>query len=72
MTVNELPVGWVKCTIKDIGNVVSGGTPSTKDDAYFNGDIAWITPADLSKYNNKFIISALVIIRTSAEIFFFY
>lgn len=55
MTQNELPVGWVKCTIKDIGNVVSGGTPSTKDDANFNGDIAWITPADLSKYNNKFI-----------------
>ena len=43
MTQNELPAGWVKCTIKDIGNVVSGGTPSTKDDTNFNGDIAWIT-----------------------------
>ena len=32
--------------IKDLGNVVVGGTPSTKQVEYYNGDIAWITPKD--------------------------
>jgi len=46
---------WRNVRIKDIGNVVSGGTPKTKIDEYWNGDIAWITPKDLSNYNRKYI-----------------
>ncbi len=43
-------------TMGDIASVVSGGTPSTTDEKnYQNGDIAWITPADLSKYEDKYI-----------------
>jgi type I restriction enzyme, S subunit len=51
----ELPNTWEWTTIADLGNVVSGGTPSTKDTSYWNGEINWITPADLSGYSNKFI-----------------
>lgn len=52
----ELPDNWQWATIADLGNVVSGGTPSTKNPSYWNGEINWITPADLSGYNNKFIM----------------
>lgn len=51
----KLPQGWVECQLKDIGDIVSGGTPATKDADNFGGNIAWITPADLSDYKEKFI-----------------
>lgn len=52
----DLPEGWVWVTIDDIGIVVSGGTPSTKNKEFWGGDISWITPADLSNYNEKYIV----------------
>lgn len=52
----ELPDSWQWATISDLGDVVSGGTPSTKNPSYWNGEINWITPADLSGYSNKFIM----------------
>lgn len=51
----KLPQGWVIKTLGEIGEIISGGTPSTKQADNFGGDIAWITPADLSNHNNKFI-----------------
>ena len=41
--------------IEDIGEVIAGGTPSTKVTEYWNGDIAWITPKDLSNFSGKYI-----------------
>ncbi|HEH3988364.1 TPA: restriction endonuclease subunit S [Campylobacter jejuni] len=46
---------WKKCKLGDIAEVIGGGTPSTKVDEYWNGDIAWITPKDLTSYNKVFI-----------------
>lgn len=47
---------WKECTIADIGTVVGGATPSTKDPSnYDGGDIAWITPKDLSNYEDRYI-----------------
>ncbi|EOD5411345.1 restriction endonuclease subunit S [Enterococcus faecium] len=45
----------VRKKIEDLGKVISGGTPSTKNERYWGGDIAWITPKDLSKHNSMFI-----------------
>ena len=43
------------CTLSEIGTIVSGATPRTTDGGNFGGDIAWITPADLSGYTAKYI-----------------
>ncbi|ROH91523.1 hypothetical protein EGI15_13370 [Chryseobacterium cucumeris] len=51
----EIPNSWKWVTLDDIGIVVSGGTPSTKEPEFWNGDIPWITPADLSNYNDVYI-----------------
>jgi type I restriction enzyme S subunit len=52
----NLPEGWIWTTIDEVGIVVSGGTPSTKNKEFWGGDIAWITPADLSGYSEKQIL----------------
>lgn len=47
---------WKECKIADLGTVVGGATPSTKDSAnYENGTIAWITPKDLSTFTGRYI-----------------
>ena len=46
---------WKKCKLADIGTVVGGATPSTKDEANYGGDIPWITPKDLSTLKGRFI-----------------
>lgn len=47
---------WITCKISDIGTVVGGATPSTKIiENYENGEIAWITPKDLSQFNGRYI-----------------
>ena len=51
----KLPLGWEYCTIKDIGLLYSGGTPSTKDSSCWGDDIPWISPVDLSDYSTKTI-----------------
>lgn len=46
---------WKKLKIEDCAEVIGGGTPSTKKKEYWDGDISWITPKDLSNYNNRYI-----------------
>lgn len=47
---------WKECKIADLGTVVGGATPSTKNSAnYENGTIAWITPKDLSTFTGRYI-----------------
>lgn len=46
---------WQKIKLGDICDVVGGGTPSTKVDDYWNGNIPWLTPKDLSGYSNRYI-----------------
>lgn len=58
MSEANVPEGWLLTTMDNISNVVSGGTPSSKVSEYFRKPtegIAWLTPADLSNYNKKYI-----------------
>ena len=47
---------WRECTIADLGEVVGGATPSTKNpENYEDGNISWITPKDLSTFSRRYI-----------------
>ena len=41
--------------ISELGNVVGGATPSTKNPAYWDGNIPWLSPKDLTRYHSRFI-----------------
>lgn len=51
----NLPASWALVTVADLGQIISGGTPSTKEASYWGGNINWISPSDLTGYTNKHI-----------------
>lgn len=46
---------WKEVEIQEIGTVVGGSTPSTKKFDFYDGNISWITPKDLSLLTERFI-----------------
>lgn len=53
--IGMIPEDWEIFAINDVSEVVGGTTPSTKEITNFGGDIAWLTPKDLSNYKYRFI-----------------
>ncbi len=52
----NLPDGWRMGTLGEIGEIISGATPSTENPNYWtNNGISWLSPADISRQNTKFI-----------------
>lgn len=43
--------------VKEFAQVINGATPSTSNPENYGGDIAWITPKDLSDQKSKYISS---------------
>ena len=46
-----------KVKLSELGEIVGGSTPSTKDSQNYDGNISWITPKDLANYNKIYIKS---------------
>lgn len=40
---------WEQRKLGDVATIVGGGTPSTTNDAYWDGDIDWYSPAELGE-----------------------
>jgi type I restriction enzyme S subunit len=43
----ELPNSWEWVKLGDICNTTSGGTPSRKNNSYFDGNIPWLKSGEL-------------------------
>ena len=48
---------WREVRLGDIGKTISGGTPESENSAYWEGDIRWATPTDITKLKSRFICS---------------
>jgi len=55
--IGEIPVEWEVVKLKETGNIVSGATPDTKVAEYWDGEIAWCTPTDITALKGKPYIS---------------
>ena len=47
--------GWKTVELGEIAEVVGGGTPSTKNEKNFDGDVPWLTPKDLSLQHDRVV-----------------
>ena len=57
--IGEIPAGWSVAPVGKLAEVVGGGTPSTKDEAFWNdGQHYWATPKDLSKLTTPVLLSS--------------
>ena len=52
-----IPQEWEVEPLYYLGQIYSGGTPDTEVEEYWNGDIAWCTPSDITKLDTKYIES---------------
>ncbi|EGR2303154.1 restriction endonuclease subunit S [Vibrio parahaemolyticus] len=46
---------WDEVRLSKLGTIVSGGTPSTSSIDYWDGDVCWVTPTDITKLRTKVI-----------------
>jgi len=46
---------WREYKLEEIADIIGGGTPKTSTDEFWNGDIAWLTPRDLTGYSKTYI-----------------
>lgn len=47
--------GWSEASITDIADVRGGGTPSSGEPAFWDGEVAWCTPTDLTGLSTRFL-----------------
>jgi type I restriction enzyme S subunit len=47
--INGAPEGWEKKKIADVCETTGGGTPSTRVAEYWDGDITWVVPSDITR-----------------------
>ena len=56
------PDGWKNLLLSDLATIVGGGTPSRRQPAYWDGEVPWATPTDVTG------LSGRVISKTSSSI----
>lgn len=50
----DIPASWTRNKISDVCDTVGGGTPSTKVPEYWDGDVTWVVPSDVT--NNDCLV----------------
>lgn len=48
---------WVKKTLGEVARIISGGTPNTNTPSYWDGDILWCTPTDITSCSGKYLFN---------------
>lgn len=51
----DVPCGWQTPPLQRLFRVVGGSTPKSDVPEFWDGDVRWITPADLGKSNSLFV-----------------
>ena len=62
---------WKKQPIREIGEIIGGGTPATNKNSFWNGNINWFTPSEIkSKYSKSSVrkISEHGLTQSSAKL----
>lgn len=52
--IGKIPVDWEVVRLGEIGKIITGNTPSTKDKKYYNGKYMFVTPFDMGNF--KYVV----------------
>ena len=50
---------WVETSLGEIAEVIGGGTPSTTIPEYWDGDIVWLTPTEVTSQDGKVVSDSI-------------
>ena len=53
----KLPKGWREGPILELAKLMSGGTPKTEQNEYWDGDILWASAKDVSQCGQTFLVT---------------
>ncbi len=48
---------WKATKLSKMGKIVSGGTPDTNTKEFWDGEISWLTPTDVTALKSRFVLS---------------
>jgi len=51
----DYPADWEVKKLGDCATILQGGTPSTLNPKYWNGNIIWVTPSEITKLKSMYI-----------------
>ena len=54
--IGKSPKDWEVRKLGEVTDIFKGGTPKRSIERYFQGDIAWATPTDITKLNGALYI----------------
>jgi type I restriction enzyme S subunit len=57
--VDGVPEGWEKTIIEEVSTTVGGGTPKTNQPEYWDGEITWITPTDVTRSKSIVLLDSV-------------
>ena len=49
VVIDGVPEGWEKRRVAEVCDTIGGGTPSTKIDKYWDGEVTWVVPSDVTR-----------------------
>jgi len=52
---NHVQPDWDDVAVEDFGEVVAGGTPSRAVPSFWNGQIPWVTPGEITSLQGKYV-----------------
>lgn len=48
-----VPSDWNEARVRDVVDIVGGGTPDTSQASYWDGDIPWLTPTEMTSLSTR-------------------
>lgn len=52
-----IPTGWKVSPLLELAELISGGTPKTKEPSYWGGEIKWASAKDVSKASERYLVA---------------
>ena len=56
--IDGVPEGWERKKIDEVCETIGDGTPSTKVSNYWDGDITWVVPSDITNNNSLILLDS--------------